>query len=113
MSFPWAVFAKIAELVGPIAMSAAGVPPAVIPLVVHGIQIAEAAGPPKGLADAKTGAEKKALAMDAVQTGLNAVNAVRPGTVDVTGIASVVSNGIDAAVAAINAAHDIPMTPTS
>jgi hypothetical protein len=107
MSFSWSAFAKVAELVGPLALTAAGVPAGVIPLVVHGIQIAEAAsdsGP-------KTGADKKAIAMDAVQTGLNAVNAVKPGTLDVPQLAVVVGNGIDETVAAIKAAKNIPMAP--
>lgn len=108
MGFSWAAFAKITELVAPIALQAAGVPVGLVPLVVHGIQLAEntANGIPK------TGAEKKAIALDAVVTGLNGVNAAKPGTVNVDELTSVVSNGIDVAVSAVNAAKDIPISPS-
>lgn len=105
MGFDWKAFAKIAELVAPIVLSASGVPVAIIPLAVHGIQLAETVG-----AD-KTGPEKKAIALDAVVTGLNGVNAVKPGAVDVAQLTDVVSNGIDETVAAINAAKNIPVHP--
>ena len=107
MSFNLSAFAKLSELFAPIILAAAG-KPELAPLVVHGIQIAEVAG----ASGDKTGADKKAIAMDAVQTGLEAVNAARPGTVNVDQLAVVVSNGIDETVAAINAAKNIPIGPT-
>jgi hypothetical protein len=103
----WRKFVKIAELVGPIALAAAGVPPTATALVIHGIQIAEQVGEAKGL----SGAQKKEIAMDAVTTGLAAVNAARPGTVSVPELTGVVSEGIDLTVKAIQAGKNIPLAP--
>lgn len=105
MSFSWRSFANVAEIVGPIALQAAGVPAQYTTLVIHGIQIAEDASN----GDPKTGQEKKAIALDAIQTGLSAVNAAKPGTVDINQLTDVVSNGIDEVVAAVNAAKNIPV----
>lgn len=108
MGFNWRAFEKVAELVaGPI-LVASGVPPSLVPLVVHGIQIAEASTN----GDPKTGAEKKAIAMDAVQTGLSAINSAKPGTVDTATLTDVVSSGIDVAIKAIKAGGNIPMFHT-
>lgn len=107
MGFSWGAFEKIAELVAPIVLSAAGVPAPLVPLVVHGIQLAESAG--NGAV--KSGADKKAIAMDAILTGLNGVNTAKPGTVDVGQLTAVISSGIDDTVAAVNAAKNIPVHP--
>lgn len=104
MSFSWSKFAQIAAAVGPVALAAAGVPPQITALVIHGIQVAEESTDGTD----KTGAEKKAIAMDAVTTGLEAVNAAKPGSVDVAELTGVVSQGIDVTVSAIHAAKDIP-----
>lgn len=107
MRFDWRKFAKVAELVGPLALAAAGVPPTATALVIHGIQIAEQVGEAKGL----SGAQKKAIAMDAVTTGLAAVNAAKPGTINVSELTGVVSDGIDLTVKAIQAGKHIPLAP--
>jgi hypothetical protein len=103
----WRKFVKIAELVGPIALAAAGVPPTATALVIHGVQIAEQIGQAKGL----SGAEKKAIAMDAVTTGLAAVNVAKPGTINIPELSGVVSDGIDLTVKAIQAGKNIPLAP--
>jgi hypothetical protein len=76
-----------------------GMPPIIIPLVVHGIETAES------LSHA-TGAEKKAAVLDLVQTGILAVNAAtKSDAVDPVAVAGVVSMGIDTAVDAVNLVH--------
>ena len=100
MGFDFHKFLKLAEIMAPIALASAGVPAGLIPLVTHGIQLAES--------HPGTGAEKKALALDAVTTGLAAVNAVKPGAVD-PDIVKVVDEGIDTAIGAINAAKHLPI----
>jgi hypothetical protein len=107
MHMDWHKFVQIAEFVGPLALGAAGVPPTATSLVIHSIQIAEQVGSAKGL----SGAEKKAIAMDAVTTGLNAVNAAKPGSVNVSELTAVVSEGIDVTVKAIEAGQHIPLSP--
>lgn len=105
MGFNSSGFARVAEVVAPIAMTMAGVPPGLIPLAVHGIQMAETLSQAKVM----TGAEKKAAAVNIVKTGLEALNVAKPNTVDVTQLTGVVSSGIDTAIAAINAAKNIPV----
>lgn len=102
MGFDWKAFAKVAEIVAPAALAAAGVPVGVIPLAVHGIQIAEQVG--GGSAD------KKATALDAVATGIAAVNAATGKQTIDPAVTSVVDEGIDAAVGAINAVQKKPIT---
>jgi hypothetical protein len=101
MGFDWKAFAKLAEIIGPAALAAAGVPPAVIPLAVHGIQLAEKVG--------GGGVDKKATALDAVNTGIAAVNAASGKQVIDPAVVDVVDEGIDAAVGAINAAKKQPI----
>ena len=100
MGFDFHKFLKLAQILAPIALASAGVPAALIPLVTHGIQLAES--------HPRTGAEKKATALEVVTTGIAAVNAVKPGAVD-PDIVKVVEEGIDAAVGAINAARHLPI----
>jgi hypothetical protein len=110
MGFSWRKFIEIAQIVGPAALTVAGVPAAVIPLVVHGITIAEETAAKRDTDGKMTGQEKKALAMDVVQTGLSAVNATASKQlIDVDQISHVVSQGIDTTIEAINAAHNIPV----
>jgi hypothetical protein len=99
--FSLAAFEQIGSIVAPMIMTALGVPAPVIPLVQHAIVIAQEAG--------GTGETKKATAMDAVATGLAAVNAVRPGTVDASAVTDLVSQGIDLTVAAIKEGQNIPV----
>jgi hypothetical protein len=99
MGFNLGAFLKIAELVAGPALAAAGVPPALIPIVMHGITIAESAANPDG--SPKSGAEKKAIALDAVETGIAGINAVKPGAVDPE-VVHLVSGGIDTTVGVIN-----------
>ncbi len=77
-----------------------GIPPAVIPAVVSGITVAE--GIP-----GSNGAAKKVAVLQEVAIALQATNAVRPGTIDAQATVAAVSNGIDAAVNAINAIHSV------
>jgi len=105
MSFDFSGFFKILELVAPSVAAAAGVPPFLVPLVAHGIQIAEKATESNPTI---TGADKKAIALDAVATGIAGINAVKPGTVD-PNVTAVVDEGIDAVVGAINAVQKKPI----
>lgn len=93
MHFDLKRFLDILQLVGPGVLAAAGVPPEITPVVIHGIALAES--------KPVSGAEKKALVVDTVATATQAVNIFKPGTVP-EATADVVSQGIDATVAAVN-----------
>lgn len=105
MSFDFNKFKQIALFVTPLVLPAFGVDPALTNLIVHGVTLAEDAanGSPK------TGAQKKALALEAVQTGLQIVNQAKPGAVDVDQASTAVSDSIDAVIKAINLAKNIPV----
>lgn len=107
MTFNWRKFQQIAEFVAPLVLGVSGVPANVTALVVHSITLAQQIGDRKKL----SGAEKKALAMDAVATGLAAVNTAKPGAVNVDELTAVVSDGIDLTIAAIHAAQKMPLPP--
>lgn len=107
MHFDLKKFEQAALFVAPLVLQSFGVPAEVVNLTIHGIIVAEHAAN----GDPKTGAEKKAIALEVVKTGLDAVNAARPNTVDVTQLLGAVNGGIDATVAGIHAAHNIPVRP--
>lgn len=109
MRWSWARFAQVAQAIAPLALSAAGVPPELTNLVVHAVTVAEQSK--DGVI--KTGEQKKALAMSIVTDGLNAVNVVRPGTLDVPQLTDAVSGGIDTTIKAITAAQNIPIKDPS
>lgn len=95
--------------VAPILLPALGVPAEVVNLGIHAILTAEqASGGQK-----KSGPEKKAIALEIVRSGLEGVNAVKPGTVNVAEVLAAVDGGIDATVAGINAAKNVPMHTVS
>lgn len=100
MKFSLGMFVKTLEMIGPVVLLASGVPPALIPLVVHGMQLAES--------KPQSGAEKKAVALDAVATGIAGINVVKPGAVD-PNITGVVSTGIDTVIGTIKAIHREPI----
>lgn len=105
MGFSFGKFAQILAAVGPQIMALAGVPTPIVGAAVHGIQIAEdaaAEGP-------KSGAQKKAIALDAVQTFIGAANQVKAGSVDPQ-ITNVVGAAIDATVGAVNAIQRQPIS---
>ena len=90
---------------GPV-LAAVGVPAVLIPIIQHGIldaEIASAARPTPF-----TGAEKKALVLDALATGIAGANAAKPGAIDpaVTGL---VDKGIDVVVGTVNAINRKPI----
>ena len=95
--------AKWLSLIGSIApyvlLAIPGIPPVIIPAVVHGIQVAE------GIQGA-SGAQKKAAVLDLVSTALTTVNGVTPGSVDVEDALSAVSGGIDTTISVINTVHN-------
>jgi hypothetical protein len=105
MTFDWRKFVQIAEAIAPMTLAAAGVPPALTGLVIHAVSVAQQTT--DGVE--KTGPEKKALAMSIIQDGLSAVNVARPKTFDVPQLTTVVSQGVDVTIAAINAAKNIPV----
>lgn len=100
----WKTFGRILEQIAPIALAIVpGIPPVLIPVIVHGIQTAENLG--------GTGPEKKAQAMDLVKTGILAANLtagkqlVDPNTIHV------VSNAVDTVVGVVNAIQAHPIAP--
>ena len=98
MAFSLKMFAQLLKSVGPLILGATGVPPALIPVVVHGIELAESGKTTFGTG---TGAQKKAFVLDAVETAVNGINAAKPGTA-VEGYKEAVSDGIDATIGVIN-----------
>jgi uncharacterized iron-regulated membrane protein len=91
----------IAQL-APIILPVTGVPAALVPLVLHGMTIAEHIS-------GATGAQKKAAALELIQTGATAANTAAGRTlVDVDSLTSVVSQGIDTTIASVNLVHNIP-----
>lgn len=95
---------NLIETIGPYVLAAIpGVPAAVIPAVVHEIQVVE------GLfTTPQSGAQKKASVLDAISTGLGiATAAAGKQIIDPTSTLAAVSSGIDATVNAINAIHSV------
>ncbi len=78
-----------------------GIPPVLIPAIVHGITVAE------GLPGA-TGVQKKAAVIELVSTGLQTANTMAgKAVIDESSSIAAVSQGIDATVNAINAVHSV------
>lgn len=90
-------FVAILKIAGPGLLLAAGVPAPVIPFVVRGMEIAENSQKP--------GAEKKVIAMQALNVGAAAFEALG----HYPGLEAAVDKGIDATVATIKvfADHDV------
>ena len=102
-SMDWKSFGRLVEQLAPIALSITGVPPALIPVIVHGIQTAEQFG--------GTGAEKKAKALTLVTTAIVGTNvAVGKQVIDPNAI-NAVSNGIDTVVGIVNLIKKQPVAP--
>lgn len=100
----WKNFGRILEQIAPIALAIVpGIPPVLIPVIVHGIQTAESIG--------GTGPEKKAKAMDLVKTGILAANLTAGKTVIDPNVIHVVSNGVDTVVGVVNAIQAHPISP--
>jgi hypothetical protein len=114
MHFNLSAFLKVANLVvGPV-LAASGVPTALIPIVQHGLADAELASSNRDVP--LTGAEKKAIVMDAVATGIAGVNTVKPNAIS-SDVVPTVSQGIDVAVSTINIVNKAktgaaPVVPT-
>lgn len=107
MGFNFKSFLLSLAQVAPFAMQAAGVPEPLIPVATHAIALAEIAGSVKGL----DGPGKKAYAMDAVNTGIQLTNAIKPVIPDTA--LDAVSTGIDATLKAIKVAQSIPAVKPS
>lgn len=103
----WKKFEQAVFFVAPLVLPAFGVPPAAVNIVSHSILVADSISN----GDPKTGAEKKAIAMDAIKTGLDAVNLAHPGAVDTAQVLDAASGGIDATIKAVKAAENIPVRP--
>lgn len=100
----WKNFARILEQIAPIALSVVpGIPPVLVPVIVHGIQTAEKLG--------GTGPEKKASAIDLVRTGILATNLAAGKQVVDPSTINAVSNGIDTVVGVVNVIHKQPVAP--
>lgn len=104
MHFDFRKFTQAALFVAPMVLPAFGVPAEVVNTVVHGILVAEHAGN----GDPKVKGEKKAIALEAIKVGLEAVNEAKPGTVNVDEVLAAADGGIDATIKGINAAKNIP-----
>ena len=99
----WKSFGRLVEQFAPIALAVAGVPPILVPVVVHGIQVAETFG--------GSGPEKKAQAIDLVTTAILGTNiAAGKQVVDPLAIHAV-SNGIDTVVGVVNLVKKQPIAP--
>ncbi len=84
-----------------------GVPPVLIPAIVHGIQTAEQI-------PGASGAQKKAAVLDLVATGLTTTNSIAGSQkIDASATLAAVSSGIDATVNAVNAVHSVTNPPAS
>lgn len=105
LHFNLGMFKQALLFTAPIMLPAFGVPGEVVNMAIHGILTAEQAGQ----GDPKGGAQKKAIALEIVRTGLEGFNAVKPGTIDVPQVLEAVDGGIDATLQGINAAKNIPM----
>ena len=99
----WKKFGHLVEQLATIALAITGVPPVLVPIVVHSIQVAEQFG--------GTGAEKKAKVIDLVTTVVTGTNlAAGKQVVDPNAIHAV-SNGIDAVVDVVNLINKHPVAP--
>jgi hypothetical protein len=86
----------------PVIMPLAGVPAALVPLIMHGMIVAQHL-------PGADGATKKAYVLDLVSTGAATTNAAVGHTlIDPVQATGAVSQGIDATIAAVNLAHNIP-----
>lgn len=99
-------FLEAAQVIAPYALQLAGVPVGLIPLVQYGISNAEAFYSDTD----KTGADKKAFALNQIANGLDAVSVAHPN--QITGplrneILASVSQGIDATITGIRTYHAI------
>jgi hypothetical protein len=93
---------ELLKTFGPLVLSQIpGVPPVVIPAIIHGIAVAESM---KGA----TGAEKKAAALDLVATGMTTANAFAGKVIlDPVALSGVVGQSIDAVVDTVNIVHGV------
>lgn len=96
---------ELVKVLAPVILSVTpGVPPILIPAIVHSIETAEQI-------PGATGAQKKAAVLDEVRTGLAVTAAVKGAPViDTELTVAAVSSGIDAAVNGVNAVHSIHNT---
>ena len=99
----WKSFGRLVEQLAPIALALTGVPPVLIPVVIHGIQVAEQFG--------GTGAEKKAKAIDLVTTAISGTNLAAGKQVVDPNAVHAVSNGIDTVVGVVNLINKHPVAP--
>lgn len=96
MNFDWLKkIASIAPLVLPLIP---GIPAVLTPFIIKGIQTAETF-------EGATGPEKLAKAVDEVNNGIAAINAVQPDTVNAAAVNDAVVHGISTVVAIANVAH--------
>jgi len=87
---------EILKVIGPSILSLIpGVAPAIIPVVVHGIETAEAT--------MKSGADKKAAVISIANDAVTVTNSVAKKEVIGPEVISAVSNGIDAVISSVNA----------
>ena len=99
----WKKFGHLVEQLAPIALKVVGVPSVLIPITIHGIQVAEQFG--------GTGAEKKAKAIDLVTTAILGTNIAAGKQVVDPNAVHAVSNGIDAIVGVVNLINKHPVAP--
>lgn len=96
------------KTVAPIALSLIpGVPPVLIPLIVHGIETAEKL-------PGATGPQKKAYVIDLVNSGVAGTNAAAgKQVIDPVAVSTAVDEGIDTAVAVANAIASAKKKPVA
>jgi hypothetical protein len=79
-----------------------GVPPILVPLIVHGITEAQQI-------TGASGADKKRHVLTIIADGITAVNAVKPGAIpDPAGVLVAAGLGIDTTIATVNVIRALP-----
>ena len=102
MAFNWKSILHTISAIAPVVMAVAGVPPMLIPVITHGMALAEGTHTISG-----SGAEKKAHVLLDVSNAIAGINAVKPGLIPPETV-DVVSQAIDTTIAAINVIHPKP-----
>lgn len=96
MSFGW--LKKVADIAPLVLPLIPGIPPELVPYVVKGIITAESI-------QGASGPDKLSKAVEEVNNGVAAVNAVKPGTINAGAVNDAVVHGIQTVIAVANVAH--------
>ena len=98
MGFTWKSLFHTISAIAPVVMAVAGVPPMLIPVITHGIAMAEGT-------HTISGAEKKAHVLLDVNAAIAGINAVTPGLIPLNATVLLVDKAIDTTIAVLNVIH--------